>query len=67
MKVIVCEQCGYEFARVEEKHDGQSLVVHPPEMKIIIVSKEPMKAEVECPKCQHRTEVDMELLRRFQT
>ena len=65
MNVIVCEQCGYEFARVEEKSGRQHLTVHPPEMKLIIISKEPMKAAVECPECQHRTEVDMELLRRF--
>lgn len=64
MNLIVCEQCGYEFARVEDKGGKQSLVVHQ-KMKLLYHANEPKKCEAVCPKCHHHTEVDIELLRRF--
>ena len=64
MNAIVCEQCGHEFAKVEEKVGERSLVV-PPGMELLCVSNDPKKFVAVCPQCHHHTEVDAELLGRF--
>ena len=65
MTVMTCEQCGHEFARIEDRAGRLALVVHPPEMKLVCLSKEPLELVAECPKCGHRTMVDAELLKHF--
>ena len=63
MVTFTCEKCGHEMARIEEKEGKRSLVVHPPDWKLIVVSKDTLEAQ--CPQCHHHTKVKAELLRGF--
>jgi uncharacterized protein (DUF2225 family) len=62
---ICCNHCGYEFARVEEQGGKQKLIVHPPELALKVLSKQPDVFVAVCPKCKYETVIDIELLRRF--
>ena len=65
VKIIHCEKCENEFARIIEISDKKELVVNEPEMKLMCLSNNPKKYVAVCPKCQYQTAVDIQLLRGF--
>lgn len=65
MQAIVCEQCGREFARIENKAEVRSLVVHPPGLSLKVASKQEKLGEIECPECHHPTKVSLDLFSGF--
>ena len=63
MVTFTCGKCGHEMARIEEKKNKKSLVVHPPGWELKVVSKDIIEAI--CPVCNHGTKVNADLLRNF--